>query len=346
MAVVGLAVCVVLFAKAQHLRVYAIVGGIACLMLFFASLGAAQRTATAAVKAETTVAAARKAEEERRAQHSTVVAQLAALPATAKQAELLVLCEKADDLGGVPADQSERCGSTFFTMGQTVFASGKAAEGAALLNRASRVMPSKTEEVTALLAKAKLEEARQGAQGLLKESQTKLAASDLAGATAAVKAAQAKTQEVLSLKPGDKASIDLASKLEAHAKKIEKAAEAEAEAKERARYIKESCSQLSRLFGPESRLSDLQKEEAWKQYEGKEFSWDLQVVEVSSGMLGGYTVQFKCGRNSPSFIQDIQLSYPSRAKAMVMQLEKGAVYQVKGKLKHSSTLLGMTADPI
>lgn len=111
-------------------------------------------------------------------------------------------------------------------------------------------------------------------------------------------------------------------------------------------FLKESCLDLAVNFGPQSKLSDLQKEEMWPQYEGKHFKWQLQVTEVSSDTFGGYTVQFKCSPKSPSLIQDIQLKYDDNAKSFVMGMQKGASYEIKGKLGTSSTLLGMTGDGI
>lgn len=108
--------------------------------------------------------------------------------------------------------------------------------------------------------------------------------------------------------------------------------------------IQESCNQVSNLFDAQSNLSDLQKEEIWKvKYDGKQFEWPLKVVEVSAGMFGGLTVQFKC-QNSRSFVQDIQLSYPKEAKSTIMQFQKGGVYKVKGILKMQSTLLGLSGE--
>lgn len=111
-------------------------------------------------------------------------------------------------------------------------------------------------------------------------------------------------------------------------------------------YVTESCSELSKRFGPQSKLSDLQKEEQWKAYKGKAFKWNLQVTEVSSDTFGGYSVQFKCANDSPSFIQDVQVKYEDEHKNVVMQMNKDEVYQVEGELKMSMTLLGMTADAI
>lgn len=111
-------------------------------------------------------------------------------------------------------------------------------------------------------------------------------------------------------------------------------------------FVSESCDTLARMFGPGSNLSDLQKDERWKTYKGRAFKWGLKITEVSSDTFGGYTVQFKCGRNSPSLIQDIQIKYPDNAKDMVMQFEKGKTYEIKGVLNFQSPLLGMTADAL
>lgn len=111
-------------------------------------------------------------------------------------------------------------------------------------------------------------------------------------------------------------------------------------------YTDASCRELSEKFGPSSKLSDLQKEELWKKYQGKAFKWNLEVTEVSSDTFGGYTVQFKCAPKSPSMIQDIQVKYDDSAKGVVMGMNKGETYEVNGVLAMSSTLLGMTADAI
>ncbi len=113
---------------------------------------------------------------------------------------------------------------------------------------------------------------------------------------------------------------------------------------EKPTYISESCYQLSTKFGTSSKLSDLQKEEAWKSYKGKLFKWNLEITEVSSGFLGGFTVQAKCSPRSPSLVQDIQIDYDDDAKPMVMKLEKGSTYTLTGKLTNTSTLFGLGAD--
>jgi hypothetical protein len=110
--------------------------------------------------------------------------------------------------------------------------------------------------------------------------------------------------------------------------------------------IKESCLKVSNIFGASSKLSDLQKDELWKDYKDKTFNWKLSVTEVSSKSFGdGFTVQYKC-EGSNSFIQDVVVNYPSSAKQAVLGLEKGSVYSVKGTLTHYSSLLGLSSETL
>jgi len=108
--------------------------------------------------------------------------------------------------------------------------------------------------------------------------------------------------------------------------------------------VSESCLALSKKFGTGSKLSDLQKENEWPTYKGHSFEWDLEIVEVSSGMFSGFTVQAKCAPTSPSLVQDIQISYGNGAKSFVSQLQKGSIYKMRGVLTNTSTFFGLGAD--
>lgn len=110
--------------------------------------------------------------------------------------------------------------------------------------------------------------------------------------------------------------------------------------------VTESCFEVSKKFGTGSDLSDLQKDEAWKQYKGGQFKWDLEVVEVSAAMFGGFTVTYKCSPKSPSLLSDLMLSYEDNAKAAVIALKKGHIYEVNGVLKSTGTLLGLSGDGV
>ena len=114
----------------------------------------------------------------------------------------------------------------------------------------------------------------------------------------------------------------------------------------KAELIKESCLKVSNIFGASSKLSDLQKDELWKDYKDKTFNWKLSVTEVSNKTFGdGFTVQYKC-EGSNSFIQDVVVNYPSSAKQAVLGLEKGAVYSVQGTLTNYSSLFGLSSETL
>jgi hypothetical protein len=110
-------------------------------------------------------------------------------------------------------------------------------------------------------------------------------------------------------------------------------------------FIKDTCEQLTSFFGSTSQHSDLQKDEYWKNYQGKMFEWPLVITEVSAGFLGGYNVQCKCLKSN-SLISDILISYEDDAKRYVLKLQVGQTYQLKGILKSQTTLLGLSADGI
>lgn len=115
---------------------------------------------------------------------------------------------------------------------------------------------------------------------------------------------------------------------------------------EKVEYINESCLEVSQKFGTDSSLSDIQKQESWKDYKGKAFEWDMEVGEVQDEAFGsGYNVQFKC-RGSNAFITDVMIDYPQSNKQEVLQLQKGNFYNVKGVLNDYSGFVGLTADPL
>ena len=122
------------------------------------------------------------------------------------------------------------------------------------------------------------------------------------------------------------------------------AAPAAAPAPVQRKAITESCYTVSKKFGPSSDLSDLQKDEAWKQYKGGQFKWKLKIVEVREATFSGYRVTYKCSPKSPSLISDLTLSYGENFKDAVIGLKKGGVYEIDGVLKSTGSLLGLSGD--
>lgn len=127
---------------------------------------------------------------------------------------------------------------------------------------------------------------------------------------------------------------------------IASVAKTETKVEPKKEFISETCNQLSHTFGASSKLSDIQKKEAWKSFNEKSFKWDLIVTEVSEKTLGsGYQVQFKC-KGSNSLIQDIIVYYPESTKDSVMKLQKDSTYTVSGELSDYNSILGLTAESL
>lgn len=148
---------------------------------------------------------------------------------------------------------------------------------------------------------------------------------------------QKKEAEVLGLRSGIAGLV---------AQAIDERDRAESKREAKANMLTESCLELSTKFGTSSRLSDLQKDQAWPSYTGRQFEWQPLITDVRAGTFGGYVVQAKCAPQSQSFVFDIQISYDSGAKDYVSQLDKGSVYSMKGTLTQTSTLLGLGADGV
>ncbi|GEL74979.1 hypothetical protein [Myxococcus virescens] len=331
--------------KVPRLRVLASFGAIGGVVLTLLGLGAVGAEETAQARAQANMDEAKKRRLEAEARATELALKFEDLAASSKNEDVLALCEQAVSAGGIPANHKERCGTLLYAQGQARL-SKERSEGLRYLALAGQIESSKRADAVALAAKTERDALRDDTNASLKDAQAQLAAKDITSARATLNAAHKRIATALQSEPNDKPLAALQQRLEDLTQKVEKEEEKQASAKRRADYIKESCAQVSRTFGPSSKLSDIQKDELWKSYKGKGFAWNLEVVEVSEGMLGGYTVQFKCGRNSPSLIQDIQMSFSKHARATVMELQKGAVYEVEGKLTSTSTLFGLGAEPL
>jgi len=108
-------------------------------------------------------------------------------------------------------------------------------------------------------------------------------------------------------------------------------------------YVKESCNQLSNKFGSNSKLTNLQKENAWKLYQGKFFKWKVKIVEVHDATFGTYTVQFKC-IPSDTLSFDGQISYDEKYKDKLMKLNNDSIHILEGRLRNFGNLVEINAD--
>lgn len=92
-----------------------------------------------------------------------------------------------------------------------------------------------------------------------------------------------------------------------------------------------SCSEVTKMFNGLSKLSELQKSEAWPNYEGKRFKWKLRLVDISES---GLTGRWDCPRSDPFFFggSDLILEYGAQDKSTLIELSKGSTYEVEGIL--------------
>ncbi len=114
--------------------------------------------------------------------------------------------------------------------------------------------------------------------------------------------------------------------------------------KEEIKFISDTCHKVANVFDMDSQLSDVQKEELWKEFKGQAFSWNLVFVEASEALFGGgYNLQFKCKRSN-SFVSDMKVSFPKESRRKILKMAKGKVYKIEGVLRTYNSLLGLSAD--
>lgn len=96
--------------------------------------------------------------------------------------------------------------------------------------------------------------------------------------------------------------------------------------------------EVDKLFGHDSPLTDLQRDEAWKSYKNKCIQWTGTLVELDSGFLG-----IKIGMQHKSKLipgmYDVHVSAPSSQKEHFLAWRKGQQYTYQGRIKEMPTLL-------
>lgn len=113
---------------------------------------------------------------------------------------------------------------------------------------------------------------------------------------------------------------------------VAQAGESNQDRKESPEKIESSCLNFSKKFGYESKLTSAQKTEIWeKNYQGKIFNWQVQLVSVEKNLDGSYFAAFVClpPTNKPLLIN---LEIPTEFKEKVLKIKKGATYILEGRL--------------
>ena len=96
------------------------------------------------------------------------------------------------------------------------------------------------------------------------------------------------------------------------------------------------------LFGAGGSLSDLQKEEQWKQYRGLCVEWTGELAHLDSAMFGGFDIGMKHLRGT--FTYDVLVHAPESLKDTLMSWQLGNRYKYRGTLKDYGVLLPISMD--
>lgn len=99
-----------------------------------------------------------------------------------------------------------------------------------------------------------------------------------------------------------------------------------------------------KVYNLKSNSTDIQKQELWKNFEGKYVAWSGQVTEIQEGMISGLTVGVKF--NSDSISSDVLLSLKPEQKSQVASYTKGSTISFVGKLKSYGGILPASIDDV
>ncbi len=86
-----------------------------------------------------------------------------------------------------------------------------------------------------------------------------------------------------------------------------------------------------KIYGSDAKTTDMQKEQSWKDFQGKRVAWSGEVAEVSNGTFGGLQVSIKM--NKTTFVSDISLELKKEFHDAASKLTKGSKISFVGTLK-------------
>ena len=95
-----------------------------------------------------------------------------------------------------------------------------------------------------------------------------------------------------------------------------------------------------RAGGP---LTELQKGERWKQYQGKCVEWRGELAYLTEGFLGGLSIGFKHRRDT--FTYDVLVSAPQSERETLLTWQQGSTYAYRATLRRApGVILPLSAD--
>ena len=101
--------------------------------------------------------------------------------------------------------------------------------------------------------------------------------------------------------------------------------------------------QVNRLFAYDSGLTDLQKEEEWKNYRGLCVEWTGELAYLESGFLGGISIGMK--HLGSTLTYDVLIETPSSQKEVLLSWRKGTRHTYRATLvNYGSAILPILVD--
>ncbi len=101
--------------------------------------------------------------------------------------------------------------------------------------------------------------------------------------------------------------------------------------------------QVNSLFAHDSGLTDLQKEEEWKNYRGLCVEWKGELAYLESGFFGGISVGMK--HLGSTLTYDVLIDAPKSQKEELLSWRKGSRYTYRATLvNYGSAILPISAD--
>ncbi|HEX2384930.1 MAG TPA: hypothetical protein VHL99_00110, partial [Candidatus Binatia bacterium] len=89
--------------------------------------------------------------------------------------------------------------------------------------------------------------------------------------------------------------------------------------------------EIREKFGSRSRLTEEQKREEWKKYQGRCVEWAGELSYVGDSFLRGLTLGFK--HNPQTLTYDVLVSVPHEVRDAALQMKKGGRYTYRATLK-------------
>jgi hypothetical protein len=89
--------------------------------------------------------------------------------------------------------------------------------------------------------------------------------------------------------------------------------------------------EVSRKFGSHSPLTEAQKREEWKKYQGRCVEWAGELSYVGDSFIRGVTLGFK--HDPRTLTYDVLVAAPDDARDAALRMKRGSHYTYRGTLK-------------